>query len=1248
MKKILLAVLLVASIVQAQTSQDKVWDLLLKNKREDARKLFDKDLKKKKDTSAELVLLDAIIDVELGQSSFNSDFFKTFSKFPESKNLLYPVWYWPFGVGNVNAGGYDDYSYEKVDFVAGTEAYKNDLFVLYNKAIFDRRRRNYEGFSANIAKLGAIEKWQFCGVFENLNGSGLETEYEPEAYADNDKTFNANSNGIINWYNPAIPQKEGYHFYSNENEYGNGIIYAQTFINSPDDKTVVLNFSASGPLKIFVNDVEVYVNDKIESADLNAYKLKFNLKKGTNRLLLKSSVNGGNDYFFASIKDVNGNVVSGLEYFDTYKPYTKSTAADLNAEEVLPDFEAYLIKKCKEQPNNPLYAILLFNTLTDNHKDEQAFEALEKLSEKYPASSFLNTLLISHYTHTDDENKVEELKKNMMRDDENYYFSIISKFDDGNFLEESNLTELEKYKAKAAKLLTPNYAMLFDYIIALRNSDIDLSFKKLDEFLAVTHNNETFITTFAGLYTTMKNDKDKTLSIYEKLAEKRDSQELTGRLIASYNDMHRKDDVKKLVNERIEHYPYFNSMYSSAITLANNDNNYEEALKYSNTGLKNFPYSFELLEEKGRSYNSLKNTKDAEKYFREALVHHSGNNDLRKTLYDITKVPDELEEVVTKDVYTLIKQRRNSKMASNYGLNILLDEYIVNILPEGGRKTKITYVYEVVAENGVEGLKEYEINGNNLNVIKAEIVKPDGSLVPGEQNYGTVVFTNLKVGDVVHVCYETTDNSYGRFYRDFTLDYYFNSVYPSKQTIFGIIYPEGISFANNITNGTIPSKTRKIKNRTYIYWEKKDTPAIPLLEDFAPNYNDLICKLAVSSIKSWSEISNWYADLVKKNIKMDNIAIKTYNEIFPKGTDGLKQEEIAYRIYKYIEENITYSSLDFRQSGYVPQKPSKTITTKLGDCKDVSTLFVAMAERAGLKANLVLVQTNDNGIQSLKLPSISFNHCIVKVIIDGKEHFLEMTDKYLPFKALPTSLYKANALVISFDKAENEKSTLINIPFTNALPTAVSTVSTINIDENSKKFDNIHTVTGAYKAYYNELFSESTTADVRKKEFEDDFNDKLSKVVVFEDAKLLNNDRFLPEIKYETKFSVSEKLQSVGSLKIFEIPYIDRIYTKSIINTEKRNYDINYSSYENINHYNSEVIVNIPEGKKFMEVPQNHTFAFKGHKYSLTYEQIAPNKLKVVRDVDISWDNVSTADYAAYKKYVEDVIAAEEEIIGFK
>src|SRR5690606_14945801 len=137
-------------------------------------------------------------------------------------------------IGDINNSGYNDYTFPKINVLAADKVLGNDLMVLYHKYLADKKTRKSEGNNFS-KKVNAITDWQFCGVIENLNDSGLETAFEPETYAKNDKLFNAASNGKVGWYNPVDKQDSGgYHFFYNEQEYGAGVMYAQTFIRSEE------------------------------------------------------------------------------------------------------------------------------------------------------------------------------------------------------------------------------------------------------------------------------------------------------------------------------------------------------------------------------------------------------------------------------------------------------------------------------------------------------------------------------------------------------------------------------------------------------------------------------------------------------------------------------------------------------------------------------------------------------------------------------------------------------------------------------------------------------------------------------------------------------------------------------------------------------------------------------------------------------------------------------------------------------
>ncbi|MCZ8146002.1 transglutaminase domain-containing protein [Flavobacterium sp.] len=1248
MKKIVIICLVLVQGLVAQTSEKKVWDLLLANKREEARKLFDKELKSKKETQTEYLILDAILTHEMGQMSFDDTFLKQFLATCKDRAYLYPIFYKPYVMDSPNGNGYNEYTYKKIDLLAAHPLFGTDPMVIYFKAICDRRRRDYAGFEKAITQLKALDSWQYCGVFENLNDSGFDTEYEPETYANNDKLFDANSNGKVGWYNPVDRDREGYHIFNNEAEYGDGIMYAQLFLDNPKTQEVYLNFGASSSIKFFLNDTEIYSNNDVDATDMNAFRVKFTLPQGMNRLLVKLSTDGSNDNFFVSLLDAQGNEIQGLNKYNTYKPYQKSTFEQLNPVELEVEHEAFFKQKIAQNPDNVLYKILLFEAYNNNSKNELATDIIEELTKLYPKSSLIQVMQIANLNNRDENQKSEEVAKNIEVNDEGYYYNFLMKVQDSDWLRSTSIIELEKFREKLKSVKSEAINTVFDFILASRKSDLNQMTTKLEELFSNSNYNEFYITSFVNVYERLKNDKSKAIAMMEEMLAKRENFTALKNLISYYDDANRKEDVMRLTKEVSDRYPFHNGLRDDYADLLIKEKRYDEAMVEIDRALQNFPYSFRLMQQKGTIYNNQNKLKEAEVYFRKSLTHNSGNSNLRKQLYDMTKTPDEIEEVASKDIYEIIKKRRNTTLKGDFGVTVLLDEYIVNVLPEGGRKSKVTYLYEITSEQGIEEMKEYDMQSYRNSLLKSEVIKQDGTIVPAEEGSGTLVFTDLKVGDVIFIQYERYENSYGRFYRDFDVSCYFNSFYPAVEVIFGIIYPQDVQFLTHFSNGNVTPIQKKINGRNLSLYKRTNVPAMPLQEPYAADNSDLTNTIRIGTIKSWKEISNWYSDLVKKQLKQDKVTRKTFAEIFPKGVAGMSQEAIAKAIYTYIESNIKYSSQDFRQSGHVPQKPSKTITTKLGDCKDVSTLFVALAEQAGLKANLVLVMTNDNGFSSMALPTNEFNHCIVKVMLDGKDHFLELTDKYLPFKALPSSLFTANALVISFDKAENEKAQIIRIPFDNALRNVARAKTEVTLDDNVKTFVNTFTVEGANKSYYNELFSDATTEDIRKKRIEEDYNNKLKKNVTFQSAKSIQNDTYEKGITFETRFTIAERLQNVGNLKITEIPFLDKVYTRDIVALDKRNYPIQYFKYENSNAYHSEVILTIPTGKKFSEIPESKTFQYKGHSYSLRFESVSPNVLKVTRDVTLDWNDIDTAEYLNYKKYVEDVIAAEEQIVGFK
>jgi hypothetical protein len=336
MRKLLISAVYFLSVGAFAQSKEqaKTWDLLLNNKRMEARTFYDKNLKENKTKDFENLFLDVMIDEQMGEMIFDDTFVKNFASLKLDDSYLYPIFKKTFILSDYETSGFDDNSYKKIDFLAQDPIYGQNISVIEYKSTMERIRNNPKSADEYLAKIKRIDKWQFAGVFENLNGSGLYNEYEPEIHANSDKLFNANSFGNVGWYNRKFPSNDGFEFFMNESEYGRGIMYAQSFVENPVERKMLLEVDTNTEFRLFLNDTEVLSSTSDGYSNLGAHLVEINLPKGMNRLLMKVDMKDSKNAFMIVPFDANFQKITDLKYFDTYKEYQKSSVAQLQPKEL--------------------------------------------------------------------------------------------------------------------------------------------------------------------------------------------------------------------------------------------------------------------------------------------------------------------------------------------------------------------------------------------------------------------------------------------------------------------------------------------------------------------------------------------------------------------------------------------------------------------------------------------------------------------------------------------------------------------------------------------------------------------------------------------------------------------------------------------------------------------------------------------------------------------------------------------------
>jgi transglutaminase-like putative cysteine protease len=102
----------------------------------------------------------------------------------------------------------------------------------------------------------------------------------------------------------------------------------------------------------------------------------------------------------------------------------------------------------------------------------------------------------------------------------------------------------------------------------------------------------------------------------------------------------------------------------------------------------------------------------------------------------------------------------------------------------------------------------------------------------------------------------------------------------------------------------------------------------------------------------------------------------------------------AAAVLRFVQGSVRYLAISMGEGGYTPRPLGDICETRYGDCKDKSKLYVAMARRLGLDACPALVNVRDGPALDTWLPTgQAFDHCIVRVRVDGKSHWLDPTQE---------------------------------------------------------------------------------------------------------------------------------------------------------------------------------------------------------------------------------------------------------------
>ena len=601
------------------------------------------------------------------------------------------------------------------------------------------------------------------------------------------------------------------------------------------------------------------------------------------------------------------------------------------------------------------------------------------------------------------------------------------------------------------------------------------------------------------------------------------------------------------------------------------------------------------------------------------------------------------------EIYELIKKSYlEAKQEQDHDYSYLLDEKLAIVYSEGAVEEYLTMVLKINTEKGINTWKEsyipYNEYSQTLLIEKAEIVKKNGNKLHAEKNGNEMVFTSLEAGDAIVIKYRLQNFTRGRLGKDFWDRYTFNSFNPSGTIRYCLLVDKNVKPEFKMLNSELKPRIKDADDFTLYTWQVDNTEPIKV-EPYMPTLNDIGNSIHISTIKSWNDVAQWYSDISYARTEDEYELKDVFDGLFSKN-ENLTDMAKARRIYDYIQRNIRYSSVSFRQSAYVPQKASVTINTRLGDCKDLSSLFVSLASMAGLHANLVLVDTRDNGTKEMVLPSVEFNHCIVLLKEGGKETYLELTDNNLPFGCLPNNLPGASSLIIPRQNEDVFTSNLQPLPALNKGRDMVSRVVNADISGSDLRIRVEVKKTGALTSGVRNEYLNLSDEKMRE-QMEEAVSGGYKNPVKVEDVSFKGLSDLVDSVSYKYTCTIKNEVAEVGDMSMFKIPFGDVVATIDNFSKETRQFPLEYWRYEDTDEYETIINIKIPAGKKLVELPKTQTFQFNKCTYSIQYKMTGGN-VTVTRKAKLIRENITSADYSAFKDFMNKIIKAEAKYIAFK
>ncbi len=1097
-----------------------------------------------------------------------------------------------------------------------------------------------------VNRMGCLLNWKYIGPFDNISNSGYAAVYPPEREIDFSRSYSGKDGATVSWHDLKTAPTSAWIFMGDHSSEQNAINYFYCTLSSPVEQRGRLAFGASGPFTIFLNGTRVLADSVFRNTGTDVYIQDVVLHKGENSLLLKL----GHEWA------QRGSTTSPFSNFSLrfldgqYRPITALTVstshvaiplagelkpAALRPQPIFDSVVAALRSRLRTNPGDVDVALQLVRFFNHADMSDESQSFVHAWLKKFPKSSLLHGLLCESFLrskkHTDMQTEAHAA---WVASPDN---AIPWALEMQTVAQGGDPQQLLKFIEQSPPNCSGSFLALVNQIVAYsktENQNAALEcIRQMAKKFPLTEQAQNIIAAFD----IQEGETDKAEQQWKSYLDHDHANAAAYQ--ALMNIALKQGKPQKAIDILLEGLRYKPIDATACYTIADLDyvtKKLPEALDFIDSALVIMPAGSEMLNLRGTILQAMGDRDRARTSFADA-VHLTRNNfNAWENLRAIDNKPelDSMAALPSPDAVignsALWSGRSNDNGAI---LSYIRDIYCY---PDRSSKERTFLLIYLPTEQAVDKWKEYTIGLNGYyqigTISRALTLKAGGTQVPAERENTKIVFKSLQPGDCILLEWTLKNYYTGDMARQVwgsepfqlnipTYDQRLRLITPVDDTIPCKIWGDSVSCTTAIRNDY---RVTTFSRAPYLAHDPEKFEAT----DWASNR-----KVTYSTFTRWSQISDWYLHLTE-HMQSNTLELNALADSLFAGASSARDK--AGRIQRYIAEKIRYSFLSFRQSAWTPQQANEVLATRLGDCKDMASLGRILLQKAGIPADLVLVNTGEHQFIDHACIGPEFNHCIAACTIDGQRRFIDFTMKDGAIFTLPPFDQAAMALVIHQGNDAPEL-----LPCDNAGNRLRLRTITAVLDRDGTYKNTVATMRTGVEAWERRTLYRYLTPEQRYTKLQPSLAEDYPDVSI--DSLSINNlDTLSDSVLMTYTYTAKNTVTTSGTTAIFPFHLPDALKTAEYPVEEKRYTPLDFSQSSlgaSTQSQHAELLV--PEGWKPVNLPASVNLNSPYGTYSINFSRNGRTIVCDRKAVYFFNRQIPVGDYGSVKEYLNAIAKAD-------